>query len=132
MSISAWRNYEFIYCLVGLKCVSCKKTYYPQKSLCSCGSKEFVKVKLPRTGKLLTFTKVSNSTKAFESYTPYLLGIVELKNNINNSVKVLGQICDSKLEDLKIGMPVKAVFRKLYEEGEHGVIQYGIKFKIYK
>jgi uncharacterized OB-fold protein len=35
---------------------------------------------------------------------------------------------DCAVEDLKIGQRVKIEFRKLYQEGEAGVIYYGYKF----
>ena len=43
-------------------------------------------------------------------------------------MKLTAQIVDCNFEDLKIGMRVKIEFRKIYEEGEAGVIYYGYKF----
>lgn len=56
---------------------------------------------------------------------PYCIGIVELKEG----VKITTQIVDIKFEDLKIGMTVYATFRKLYNCGQEGIINYGIKFR---
>ena len=123
--ISAWRNYKHNYGLYGYRCVACKKIYYPKKHLCSCGSQNFESMKLSGNGKLITFTQINNPPEAFEEMAPYCIGIVELEEG----VRILAQITDAMLEDLSIGMPVKAVFRKLYARGEKGVIQYGVKFE---
>jgi uncharacterized OB-fold protein len=80
---------------------------------------------LPKNGILLTFTQINHPPKNFRNYAPYLIGIVELEDG----TKILAQITDAKLEDLKIGMSVCAVFRKFFEDGEKGTIQYGVKFK---
>ena len=82
---------------------------------------------LPENGILLTFTQINHPPKNYKLVSPYLIGIVELEDG----TKILTQIADAKLEDLKIGMAVRAVFRKFFEDGEEGTIQYGVKFKPY-
>jgi len=123
-SLSHWRNYANNYRLCAKKCVACDKIYFPKKRLCLCGGQEFENVQLSGRGKLLTFTQVINPTREFVGTTPYCLGIIEL----DEGIKVLGQLADTELQDLSIGMPVQAVFRKMYEDGEAGVINYGFKF----
>jgi len=102
----------------------CDKLYFPKKRLCDCGSQNFEQVQLSGKGKLVTFTQVTNPTHEFAGTTPYCLGIIELEEGIN----ILGQLADCELYELKIGMPVQAVFRKMYAEGDAGVIQYGLKW----
>jgi hypothetical protein len=41
---------------------------------------------------------------------------------------VTAQVVDTKPENVRIGTTVKAVFRRINEEGEAGVVQYGYKF----
>ena len=41
--------------------------------------------------------------------------------------KIVAQLTDCKVEELKIGLEVEAVFRKKYEDNQ--VIRYGIKFR---
>ena len=55
---------------------------------------------------------------------PYIIGLIEL----NDGIRVTGQITDTKSEDLKDGMNVKMVFRVLSKNGEEGLIGYGFKF----
>jgi uncharacterized OB-fold protein len=52
------------------------------------------------------------------------VGIVEL----DDGVRLMGQIVDCAFEELQVGKRVKIEFRKVYQEGEAGVIYYGYKF----
>ena len=122
--IAHWRNYKHHYSLEATQCTACNKIHYPKEYLCSCGSQQFETISLSGKGKLLTFTQVLNPPERFKDMAPYCVGIVELAEN----VKITAQITDADLSELKIGMPVQAVFRKLYKEGEQGIIHYGIKF----
>ncbi len=55
--------------------------------------------------------------------TPYVLAIVQLDEGPRLTAQI---VCDPL--DVKIGMRVRSVFRKLGEEGQDGVIYYGTKF----
>ena len=58
-------------------------------------------------------------------YTPYILGIIEL----DEGPKLMGQLVGIDSENVKIGMPVEACFRKISEDGNSGIIHYGFKFR---
>ena len=75
-------------------------------------------------GKLISFTHVINPPQRFESMAPYCIGIIELEEG----VKILSQLTDITLGEISIGMPVKAVFRKIIDNGDSDIISYGIKF----
>jgi uncharacterized OB-fold protein len=45
-----------------------------------------------------------------------------------DGVLVSGQLVDVELDKIAIGMPVRAVLRKLDEDGASGIIHYGFKF----
>lgn len=119
-----WRKYDERYNLVGAKCDKCGKFHYPRVALCSCGSSKFSSHKFKGEGTLISFTEVGSGPEAFAEHAPYCLGIVQL----SEGSKITSQLSDCKLEDLKIGMPMIATFRKFYESGEKGVIYYGTKF----
>lgn len=116
--ITDWRNYKHVHRLVGNQCIACNKKNYPKKYLCECGSQEFSEVEFSDKGVLLTFTKTDS----------IILGIVEL----DEGIKILTQIVETHsvgdYEKLSIGMTLRAVFRKLSDNGEAGIILYGIKF----
>ncbi len=123
--IPRWRKQNNNYFLEASKCNKCNKIHFPSCYICICSSKKFCPITLSGKGKLLTFTKVTTPPKAFSNMAPYCIGLVELEEGI----KVTTQIVDIKFEDIKISMPVYATFRKLYNCGKTGIINYGIKFR---
>lgn len=105
------------------KCSACGKMYYPPRRVCPCGGREFETVTLPDAGKVVTYTIIRVGPSDFTDEVPYGLGIVEL----DGGVRLMAQIVDVPLEDIKTGMPVRLEFRKIYQEGEAGIICYGHK-----
>ncbi len=105
------------------KCSSCGNVYYPPRRVCPCGGREFETVELPNTGKVVTYTIIRVGPSDFADEVPYGLGIVEL----DGGVRLMAQLVDVPLDDIKTGMPVTLEFRKIYQEGEAGIICYGHK-----
>jgi uncharacterized OB-fold protein len=56
---------------------------------------------------------------------PFVLGVIELEDGS----RLTTQITDVMPGEVTIGMPVEAVFRKVSEDGDSGIIQYAIKFR---
>ncbi|RLD15092.1 MAG: transcriptional regulator [Caldiserica bacterium] len=122
-----WREKKQRYRLEGSKCKKCSYTSFPPRKVCpKCGSEELEIIKLPETGKILTYTIVRNAPIGFTEFAPYAVGVIELEDG----TRMLAQIVDSNFEDIDIGKKVKLVFRKLFSEGEAGVIIYGHKCKL--
>jgi uncharacterized OB-fold protein len=120
-----WREIPQRYRLEAGKCTSCGYICFPPRLICPrCGSREFAKTKLADSGKILTYTIIRVAPHQYVDQAPYAVGIAEQ----DDGVKLTAQIVDCNFEDLKIGMRVKIEFRKIYEEGEAGVIYYGYKF----
>jgi uncharacterized OB-fold protein len=111
------------YRLEAAKCAGCGKIYYPPRRVCACGGREFETVELPNTGKVVTYTIIRVGPSDFADEVPYGLGIVEL----DGGVRLMAQLVDVPLDDIETGMPVKLEFRKIYQEGEAGIICYGHK-----
>ncbi len=121
-----WREQKYKYRLVGVRCNRCGSIYYPLVRVCSkCKSTELTPVELPRKGILLSYTIVHYPPVEFKKYAPYAVGLVELENG----TKVIAQLTDIDFSELKPGIKVEAVFRRLREQGEEGIIEYGIKFR---
>ncbi len=119
-----WREIPQRYRFEGAKCKECGKIYFPPRLICpECKSKEFEKIQLKKEGKVLTYTIIRIPPSQFVDQAPYAMGVVELADG----VKVLTQITDCDLEKIDIGMKVRVEFRKIYEEGEAGIICYGYK-----
>ncbi len=121
-----WRERGIKYRLIGGRCNSCGKVFYPYRRFCPrCGSEDIRKVELPRQGRVLYFTVIRTPPLGFEKYAPYVVAIVELADG----ARVIAQLTDVDLSAVKEGIEVEAVFRKYREQGEDGIIEYGIKFR---
>lgn len=120
-----WREIPQRYRLEAAKCKNCGFIAFPPRQICPrCHSRSFETIVLPDAGKIVTYTIIRVPPQPFSDQAPYAVGIIEL----DNSVRLTGQIVDCAFEELKIGRRVKIEFRKIYQEGEAGVIYYGYKF----
>jgi len=120
-----WREIPQRYRLEAKKCKKCGIIIFPPRLICpECKNREFEDTKLAENGKILTYTIIRVPPHQFVDQAPYAVGIAEL----DDGVKLTGQIVDCDFEDLKIGQRVKIEFRKIYEEGEAGILCYGYKF----
>jgi uncharacterized OB-fold protein len=101
--------------LVGGRCPGCGAFYFPARSVCSrclCGDVE--RVPLCSSGTLYTYTVIHQSLPQFE--TPYVLGYVDLDDN----VRVAGQIVDVEADALQLGMRLTTqVEPRKNADGEH-------------
>ncbi|HID38073.1 MAG TPA: Zn-ribbon domain-containing OB-fold protein [Calditrichaeota bacterium] len=121
---SYWREMPQRYRLEAAKCLHCGKVYFPPRQICSnCKQRSFETVRLNRKGKLLTYTIIHVAPSVFTDQVPYAIGIVELEHNL----RLLCQIADCNLQEIKTGMSVALEFRRITEDGEAGIIHYGYK-----
>ena len=124
-----WREIPQRYNLLGNQCTVCDKLYFPPRESCPyCRRRSIGKmkdVKLSERGKVITYSIIYDAPENFEGQAPYPIAIIEL----DEGPRITAQIVDCKPEDVKIGMRVKATFRKIQEDGYIGAIYYGYKFK---
>jgi uncharacterized OB-fold protein len=122
----AWRRFQARYRLVGSKCKKCGKIYFPPRVFCKkCGNGELEEYKLKEEGKVHTFTIIHVAPSGFEHRVPYCIGIIELEDGVKITGEIVGEI-----EKVKIGSKVRAVFRKIFEDGKDGIIHYGLKWEL--
>lgn len=123
-----WREIDQRYNLKGVECTNCGHKMFPARSLCpKCRHLSIGKLKplaFSGEGTVETFTIVHSPPQGFELQAPYVIGIVKLVEGPH----VTGQVVDAKPADVKIGMRVRKVFRRINQDGEAGVIHYGFKF----
>ncbi len=123
-----WREIPGRYNLKGTKCTNCGTIYFPRRDFCpkcrraSIGNVEEYAV--VRTGEVYTYSIVYEAPAANDMLKPYVVVMVRT----DDGVMVTGQLVDVNIEDVAIGMRVRAVMRKLDTDGESGVIHYGFKF----
>lgn len=126
-----WKTIPQRYNLIGLKCKVCGYINFPAREICAkCGRKtEFEPTKLSGRGKIYSYTIIAagSTPPEFlmqEKYVgSYPVGVIELEEG----PKVVAQLTDCKADELRIGLEVEAVFRKIYEDDN--VIRYGVKFR---
>jgi len=124
-SSRAWREYPQRYRLEASKFKKSGKTYFPPRKVDpENGDTEHETVRLPDTGKLLTYTIIRIAPSQWGDESPYAIGVGEL----SDGTRVMAQITDCNVEEVKIGMPLRVEFRRVQSEGAAGVISYGYKF----
>lgn len=122
-----WREQPARYNLWGTKCRSCGMIHFPPRDICpKCQSTKVDKEQLGKDGKIVTYTVIRVAPEGFEKEVPYIMAIIEMKGGS----RLTAQIVDAKPEDIEIGKKVRAVFRKISEDGCSGAIYYGYKFKL--
>jgi uncharacterized OB-fold protein len=120
-----WREIPQRYRLEAGKCKGCGMVLFPPRLICpECQGREFELTKLADKGTVLTYTVIRVPPQQFVDLSPFAVGIIEL----DDGVRLTGQIVDCDFSDLEIGQKVKIEFRKIYDVGESGVICYGYKF----
>jgi len=131
MSIARfWRETPRRYNLGGSKCTMCGTVYFPPRAVCpTCAHHresigKMVPFQLSGDGEVFSFTIVQEAAEGFEMQVPYVLALVRTVEGPT----LTGQIVDLAPEEVRIGLRVRATFRKLREEGKAGVIHYGYKF----
>jgi uncharacterized OB-fold protein len=123
--IAYWRTKRTYYDMKGSICRSCGAAFYPPVKVCpKCGSRELDSAPMPQGGRIIGFTTTNEVGASFRRYRPLTFGLVEL----DNGVVVLGQLVDFTGDELKVGARVRAVIRRLREDGTDGIIYYGFKF----
>ena len=131
MSIARfWRETPRRYNLGGSKCTVCGTAYFPPRSVCpTCAHHresigKMVPFQLSGNGEVFSFTVVHEPAEGFEMQVPYVVALVQ---TVEGPI-LTGQVVDLDPSEVRIGLKVRATFRKLREEGKAGVIHYGYKF----
>jgi len=120
-----WRLKESKQRLVGGKCLSCGRVFYPRTRGCPyCGSRSIEEAALPREGRIISYTIVYSVTESSKFEAPLILALIDLGN-----ARVIAELTDVRPEEVVEGMKVEAILRKIREEGDSGVIVYGLKFR---
>ena len=131
MSIARfWRETPRRYNLGGSRCPTCRTVYFPPRVVCPTCSKHRQSIgkmepfHLSGEGEVVTYSVIHDAAEGFEMQVPYVLAIVKT----TEGPQLTGQVVDIDPSEVKIGLKVRATFRKLREEGRAGVIHYGYKF----
>ena len=117
---------QSLYRLEGSRCENCEKAFFPPRKLCrECHSPDLGTYLFTGTGTLYSYSQMNQSPRGFANVGPYAVGMVRL----DEGPLIMAQLTDVDGVDLRIGMPVEMVTRKIQENSAHGYIVYGYKFR---
>lgn len=120
-----WRKERNKYSITGVKSNKTGKVYFPPILVePENGNTEFSEYHFKPEAKLISWSIVRAAPTGYEALTPYVVAILELEGG----QKLTGEIVDVDPETLKKGDILRAIFRKVYSDGEAGVIHYGFKW----
>lgn len=122
-----WKFRVDRYRLIATKCSTCGRVAYPASQVCRyCGSDKVEKIELiNEKARLLTWTVIYSVMEGFEEKRPLIIGLLE---TINSGAKIMAPLTDVLPEELKAGMLMEPVLRRISDE-EHNVIEYGISYR---
>ena len=121
-----WRTRRQRYSLMGEVCNECGKAIFPPRDVCPhCAEPAQSLHQMSGQGEVYSFTTMYDAPAGFEAYLPYTVALVKL----NEGPMLTAQLTDVESDDVKIGMPVEMVTRKLRTDGPEGMIVYGYKFR---
>ena len=83
-----------------------------------------VEKKFSGDGEIYSITKIRVPPDTFKDEAPYFIGVIKL----SDGPMVEGHVLENGIEP-KIGTKVKMQFRKMYVEGDEGLIYYHYKFE---
>ncbi|MEM3980102.1 MAG: Zn-ribbon domain-containing OB-fold protein, partial [Ignisphaera sp.] len=120
-----WRDRGARLRLEGSRCKRCGKVFYPPKPSCPyCGNRGTEMVELPKRGRVISWSIEYTVPEGYRIEAPIVVALIELENG----VKVLSTLTDIDPGNVYDGMEVEAVLRRLWTEGDEGIIVYGLKF----
>jgi uncharacterized OB-fold protein len=118
-----WRKINQRYRLVGTECRTCGTAFFPPRDLCPDCRRDgdIVGKEFSGEGEVVSATVVHDAITDYDSETPYTLAVVELEEGTRIIAQVVGEA--------EVGDTVEACFRRISDEGEEGIVQYGTKFE---
>jgi hypothetical protein len=121
-----WRNEKTRYGLIGETCRACGEPIFPPRDVCPhCTDAGQDVRQFCGKGEVYSFSTLYDAPAGYTAYQPYTVALVKLEEG----PLVTAQLTDVDNSEVRIGMPVEMVTRKVREEGENGIILYGYKFR---
>ncbi|MBI9050128.1 MAG: Zn-ribbon domain-containing OB-fold protein [Anaerolineaceae bacterium] len=122
-----WRLKKQRYGLVGEVCPHCDGKIFPPRDVCPhCGGEAKTPFAFSGKGEVFSYTIMQDAPTGFENGLPYTVALVKLEEG----PVVTAQLTDVGADQVRIGMPVEMVTRRLRtDDGNKGIIVYGYKFR---
>ena len=121
-----WRLQRQNYRLVGETCTHCGVKIFPPRDVCpECHRPAHEPYTFSGRGEVYSHSTVHAAPEGYSEFAPYAVALVKLEEG----PLVTAQLTDIAPEDVRIGLPVEMVTRKIREFGEDGIVVYGYKFR---
>lgn len=121
-----WRLKAQRYGLIGEICPDCSGKIFPPRDVCPhCAEPAGPDFQFSGKGEIYSYTTIHNAPDGYTGNVPYIVALVKL----DEGPMITAQLTDVDEDDVAIGMPLEMVTRKLMEQGDEGLIQYGYKFR---
>ncbi len=121
-----WRRRFDYYSVRISECLDCGRKFYPRRSICPYCRSRNVKVVTSRgVGEVLTYTVSYYRLEGYEEVIPKVIALIKL---VEGPV-LIGELVDVDISEVREGLKVEAVLRRLKSEDPAGLIYYGIKFR---
>lgn len=112
--------------LIGSKCDSCGKVFFPKRNVCrSCGSNKLSDFGLSGKGEVYSYTKIRVPPDDFKEFGSYTAAIIKLDEGL-----LINGIITEGSKPVKIGDKVEMALRRMKVDKETGLITYQNKFRI--
>lgn len=120
-----WRQQPSNLRLQGSHCPKCDWTTFPERRRCpKCREANLEPFRFQGTGTIISMTTVHEAPHGFADQVPYVAGLIEL----DEGPVVSAMITDIDPEEVKVGMRVEMVTRRIRCDGADSPILYGYKF----
>jgi uncharacterized OB-fold protein len=121
-----WRRRFDYYSVRISECLDCGRKFYPRRNICPYCRSRNVKVVTSRgVGEVLTYTVSYYRLEGYEEVIPKVIALIKL---VEGPV-LIGELVDVDISEVREGLKVEAVLRRLKSEDPAGLIYYGIKFR---
>lgn len=147
-----WRLKAQRYNLIGEICEKGHHVFPPRDVCPDCHGEAKIPFQFSGKGVVYSYTTIHEAPTGFEKDTPYTVALIKLdegpmitaqltdiESHMESSEawvdqakgweEIIIEDATEKVFDIEIGMPVEMVTRKLNEDGDNGLINYGYKFR---
>lgn len=123
-----WRLKKQRYNLVGEVCEKGHKVFPPRDVCPDCHGEAKIPFGFSGEGTIYSSTIVYDAPEGFEQMTPYQVALIKLKEGPMLTAMITD--LDDPTKPIEIGTTVEMTTRKLNEDGDKGLINYGYKFRV--
>lgn len=124
-----WREIPQRYTLRASRCGECGRVDHPPRRICPKCRRDSIgnmqEHRLSGEGIILVCTKVHRPAPGYALQVPYWMALIQTAEG----PRLVGQVVETEGREPYPGLAVVATFRRLGEDGDAGVIHYGMKWR---